>query len=155
MGICGKENTHSDGESEENITKKLCKEIRKMLEGERERGWKGERNRLLSQKTTTDVALCAAESSPSLGGQAVLYLPSVVLNASTSCKHARLRVDAVYGGRGHFPPADSHQIEKINESLFPEGWDAHQRLCAHLAWADAVFKEHACCMWEQVNYSRS
>lgn len=45
MGICGKENTHSDGESEENMTKKLCKEIRKMLEGERERGREGEKER--------------------------------------------------------------------------------------------------------------
>lgn len=51
MGTCWKENTHSDGESEENTTKKIYKEIGKMLEGEKEgeRGKEREmRNRLLS-----------------------------------------------------------------------------------------------------------
>lgn len=68
---------------------------------ERERGREGEKKREIGfyHRKIQLMWLCAARSSPSLGGQAVLYLPSVILNASTSWKHAGPRVGAVYGGR--------------------------------------------------------
>lgn len=136
----------------------VMRNVRKMWQKRSGRcctGGEGERIKFLffCKKTQAvyDVTARAVWSSPSLWGQAVLGLPSTILNASSHDRELAHRWCYAWGAASLPICRLSQNSEKDYESLFPGVWGKRacygvsQTLCANLIWADVVFKELACC----------